>query len=432
MSAKHFVTVSIIAAAIAAAAGSALAAGPSGSPSRISVKTEVLQARNDRTLQPAGEATQPFAVITSDSLVTRGEVRAETTAGTRPRRDDRRRARAELRGCRRHSARPRRRSRERSPGQHERRADARRRRRRPGRTAGQDAPEPRRDRRDADASLSPGRRVGTTPPAGSRQTPCPPARGAGRVGSPPHATVRQVENAAHEPPPPLLPSFARPRGDSVLFARGRRAGDDAQARQRLRRERHLRRPPAEVAAEVQRRRQGNAADQLHRRPEGDPDVRGRQRRQDRRRRHGARDRRVLHQRHARGRLSEAGADPGRRAAQERRLRGDQRALDAEGPHGLPGADGREPAVPPLPQQEDRQARPHRAEDPHHAGLSRLLRRRSAPTSSRRRRARSTPRSRGTSSTATAGRSAASSTSTGTRRRSTESTPASTTPRSRSS
>jgi len=77
MSAKHFVTVSIIAAAIAAAAGSALAAGPSGSPSRISVKTEVLQARNDRTLQPAGEATQPFAVITSDSLVTRGEVRAE-------------------------------------------------------------------------------------------------------------------------------------------------------------------------------------------------------------------------------------------------------------------------------------------------------------------------------------------------------------------
>ena len=62
-------------------------------------------------------------------------------------------------------------------------------------------------------------------------------------------------------------------------------------------------------------------------PEGDPDLRGRQRGQDRRGRHGAVDRRLLHQRHARGRLPQADADPGRRAAQERRLRGDQRALE---------------------------------------------------------------------------------------------------------
>ena len=36
-------------------------------------------------------------------------------------------------------------------------------------------------------------------------------------------------------------------------------------------------------------------------------------------------------------------------------------------------DGREPAVPSVPQQEGREARADRAEDPHHAGLPRLLR-----------------------------------------------------------
>ena len=34
--------------------------------------------------------------------------------------------------------------------------------------------------------------------------------------------------------------------------------------------------------------------------------------------------------------------------------------------------GRVHALPPLPQQEDRQARPHRPEDPHHAGVPRIL------------------------------------------------------------
>jgi len=78
MSAKHFVSVSIIAATLAAAAGGALAAGPGASSSRALVRAEVLQARNDRTLQPAGEATQPFTVMTATSTVSRGDVRAET------------------------------------------------------------------------------------------------------------------------------------------------------------------------------------------------------------------------------------------------------------------------------------------------------------------------------------------------------------------
>ena len=56
---------------------------------------------------------------------------------------------------------------------------------------------------------------------------------------------------------------------------------------------------------------GVAADQLHRRPEGDPDLRGRQRGEDRRGRHGDVHRRVLHQRHARGRRAQA--HPGARS-----------------------------------------------------------------------------------------------------------------------
>ena len=41
-------------------------------------------------------------------------------------------------------------------------------------------------------------------------------------------------------------------------------------------------------------------------------------------------------------------------------------------HAVPRPGGREPAVPPVHQQEDRQARPERPEDPHHAGVPRLL------------------------------------------------------------
>ena len=63
---------------------------------------------------------------------------------------------------------------------------------------------------------------------------------------------------------------------------------------------------------------------------------------------------------------------GGRAAQERRLRCHQQGLEREGQHAVPGADGGEPAVPHLHQQEGRQARPHRPEDPHHAGVPRLL------------------------------------------------------------
>ena len=62
-------------------------------------------------------------------------------------------------------------------------------------------------------------------------------------------------------------------------------------------------------AEGQCRRQGHAADQFHRRAEGDPAVRGRQRGEDRRGRDRDEHRRVLHQRDARGRLPQAHRDP---------------------------------------------------------------------------------------------------------------------------
>ena len=144
-------------------------------------------------------------------------------------------------------------------------------------------------------------------------------------------------------------------------------------------------------------------------PKAIPAVRGGQRGQDRRGRHGAEHRRVLHQRHARGRLPQAHPGAGGRAAQERRLRGHQQGLEREGQHAVPGPHGGEPAVPHLHQQEDRQARPHRPEDPHHAGVPGLL-----PGAERQRhhhaaRARSTRRSSAAWSTATAGPSAASST-----------------------
>ncbi len=99
-------------------------------------------------------------------------------------------------------------------------------------------------------------------------------------------------------------------------------------------------------------RQGHRADQLHRRTEGDAAVRGRQRAQVRRRRHRQLDRRVLHQRDARGRRLEAdrAADVG--AAQERRLRRHGAALCAEDECDLPRAARRQQSVPPLPQQAD--------------------------------------------------------------------------------
>ena len=125
-------------------------------------------------------------------------------------------------------------------------------------------------------------------------------------------------------------------------------------------------------AEFNKDGKGLAADQLHRRAEGDPDLRGRQGGAERRGRHGIQHRRVLHQRDARGGHPQALGDQRRGAAQERRLRPDQQDLGGEGQHALPRQDRRVHALPPLPQQEDRQARPHRPEDPHHPGVPRVL------------------------------------------------------------
>ena len=80
---------------------------------------------------------------------------------------------------------------------------------------------------------------------------------------------------------------------------------------------------------VQADSKGGLQHQLHRRPEGDAALRGRQRRQDRRRRHGARDRRLLHQRHSRKPTPGSSPAPDGGAAPERRLRPHAEALQRE-------------------------------------------------------------------------------------------------------
>ena len=84
------------------------------------------------------------------------------------------------------------------------------------------------------------------------------------------------------------------------------------------------------------------------------------------------DRRVLHQRDAGSRRLEAhrAADVG--AAQERRLRLHGAALCGEDECDLPGAARRQQSVSPLSEQADHQARSHRPQAPHHAGLSRFF------------------------------------------------------------
>ena len=77
MSAKYFLSVSIVA-ALAATASVALAAGETGSPSRAEVKAAVLQARASGELKPAGEASEPFTAATGDSTLSRRQVRADT------------------------------------------------------------------------------------------------------------------------------------------------------------------------------------------------------------------------------------------------------------------------------------------------------------------------------------------------------------------
>ena len=79
MSALRFVSLSIFAATLAAAASVALAANDSESVSRAEVKRQVLQARNDRELARPGEAMQSFPLATtSASTLSRQSVRDDT------------------------------------------------------------------------------------------------------------------------------------------------------------------------------------------------------------------------------------------------------------------------------------------------------------------------------------------------------------------
>ena len=76
MTPKHLFSLSIIVAALAATAGGALAAGDN--PSRADVKAQVLQARANGELKPAGEAAEPFTTATGASTLSRRQVKDET------------------------------------------------------------------------------------------------------------------------------------------------------------------------------------------------------------------------------------------------------------------------------------------------------------------------------------------------------------------
>jgi len=79
MSALRVVSLSIIAATLAAAASVALAANDSQTVSRAEVRRQVLQARNDGQLARTGEAMQSFPLAaTSDSTPSRQRVRDDT------------------------------------------------------------------------------------------------------------------------------------------------------------------------------------------------------------------------------------------------------------------------------------------------------------------------------------------------------------------
>ena len=79
MRALRLVSLSIIAASLAAAVSVALAGGESDPVSRAEVRRQVLQARNDRQLARAGEAMQSFALApTSGSTLSRQLVRDDT------------------------------------------------------------------------------------------------------------------------------------------------------------------------------------------------------------------------------------------------------------------------------------------------------------------------------------------------------------------
>jgi hypothetical protein len=79
MSPLRFLTLSTVAATLAAAASIALAATGSEPVSRAEVKRQVLQARNDHELARAGEAMQSFPLATtSESTLSRQRVRDDT------------------------------------------------------------------------------------------------------------------------------------------------------------------------------------------------------------------------------------------------------------------------------------------------------------------------------------------------------------------
>jgi len=78
MSPKHTLSLSILAAALAAGSSAALAADQTGIPSRAEVKASVLQARANGQLTPAGEASQPFMTPAGASMLSHRQVRDET------------------------------------------------------------------------------------------------------------------------------------------------------------------------------------------------------------------------------------------------------------------------------------------------------------------------------------------------------------------
>ena len=79
MSAPRFLSLSILAATLAAAASVALAANESEPMSRAEVKRQVLQARADGELARAGEAMRSFPLAaTSGSTLSRQRVREDT------------------------------------------------------------------------------------------------------------------------------------------------------------------------------------------------------------------------------------------------------------------------------------------------------------------------------------------------------------------
>jgi len=78
MSPKRTLSLSIVAAALAAATSGALAADPSGNPTRAEVSASVLQARAHGQLRPAGEAAEPLQSPAVSSTLTSRQVREET------------------------------------------------------------------------------------------------------------------------------------------------------------------------------------------------------------------------------------------------------------------------------------------------------------------------------------------------------------------